>query len=70
VWLRKARPPRPGGHLSQSRYDVAVGVQRDGDARVPEHLRDYLGVPAFRQQQRGTGVPEVVEPYVGQPDPP
>ena len=35
--------PEAGDH-------VAVDVQRNGDARVPEHLRDYLRVDAFRQQ--------------------
>jgi hypothetical protein len=36
---------------------VAVDVQRDRDARVPEHLRDYLRVHVLRQQQGGAGVP-------------
>src|SRR5215211_3136217 len=61
---------RARSHLLHSRYHVAVGVQRDGDGRVPEHLGDYLRVDAFSQEERRTGVPEVVEAYVGQPGPP
>ena len=45
---------------------MAVNIQRDRDARVPEHLGDDLRVHAFRGEQRRAGVPEVVEAHVGQ----
>ena len=49
---------------------MAVDVQRDGDAEVPEHLRDYLRADALREQRRGARAPEVVEAYVAHPGPP
>ncbi len=33
---------------------------------MPEHLGDDLGVDALCQEERGAGMPEVVEPCVGQ----
>jgi hypothetical protein len=45
---------------------VAVGVERAGDVRVPEHLEDALWVDALREQQRRAGVPEAVEADVVQ----
>ena len=54
-------------HLSQTRYDVAVSVQRYRDTRVPEHLAHNLRVDHLCKQQGRAGVPEVVEAYVGQP---
>jgi hypothetical protein len=36
-----------GGSLVQARQDVAVGIHRDGDRRVPEPFTDDLaGMPA------------------------
>jgi hypothetical protein len=49
---------------------VTVSIQRDRDGGVPEHLGDDLRVYALRQQQRGAGVPEVVEADLRQPGPP
>jgi hypothetical protein len=60
----------PSRCVPKPRYHVAVDVQRDRDARVPEHLGDDLRVHALGQQQGGAGVPEVVEAYVGQPGTP
>ena len=56
--------------ITQPRYHVAVDVERDRHARVPEQLGDYLRVDALRQEQRRARVPEVVEAYVRQPGPP
>ena len=58
---------RAGCHLSQTRYDVAVSVQRYRDTRVPEHLAHNLRVDPLCKQQGRAGVPEVVEAYVGKP---
>ena len=55
------------GLLLYVRQDVGVEVQGDGDGRVPEHLLDDLRVYVLRQQDRGTGVPKIVETLVGQP---
>jgi hypothetical protein len=52
--------------LSQTWYDVAVGVQRYGYRGVPQHFTHDLRVNAFREQQRRARMPEIVEPYVGQ----
>ena len=49
------------------RQDVGVGVHRLRYGGVPEHLLDYLGIRAFTEKDRGAGVPEVVEPYPGEP---
>jgi hypothetical protein len=39
---------------------VAVGVQRDRDAWVPEHLAYDLWVDALRQEKRGAGLSRLV----------
>lgn len=52
---------RASRRASQSRYHVAVDVECNGHTRVPERLGDDLRVYAIRQEQRGAGVPEVVE---------
>ena len=49
---------------------MAVGVKRNADVGMPEHLRDSLEVDAFSEQERGARVPEVVESHVGQPSSP
>ena len=41
--------------------DVAVGVQRLRYGGVPQELLDVLGVDVAGEQQRGAGVPEIVE---------
>src|SRR6266851_1081222 len=40
---------------------VAIDVERDRDGRVPEHLRDDLGMNAAAQEQGCCGVSSVVE---------
>ena len=55
----------PGGdctvlHVGQ---DVGVGVHRLRYGGVPEHLLDYLGMRTLPEKDRGTSVPEVMEPY-------
>ena len=45
---------------------MAVRVEGDRDARVPEHLRNDLGVYALREKEGGARVPEVVETAVEQ----
>jgi hypothetical protein len=41
---------------------MAVTIHRDRDRRVPELLRDQLRRDPLSDQQRGEGVPQVVEP--------
>jgi hypothetical protein len=41
---------------------VGVGVQRDAYAGMAQQLLDVLGVLACHKQNRGAGVPEVVQP--------
>jgi hypothetical protein len=53
---------RAGGLGIQARQDVAVGVHGDGDAGVPEPLRDDLGRDAGGQGGRGVAVAHVVQP--------
>jgi hypothetical protein len=48
---------------------MAVGIQGDGYACAPQHLRDNLGVDVLGEQQRGARVPEIVKAYLGQPHP-
>ncbi len=43
------------------RQDVAVGVQREGDAGVPQALGHHLGMHARLQEQRLVGMPQAVE---------
>jgi hypothetical protein len=57
-----------GSLLLHRWQDVRVGVERHGDAGVPEPLGCDLGVYPAAQQQRRGGVPEIVEPQrVGEP---
>ena len=49
---------------------MAVGIQGNGDAGMPQQLRDNLGVDVLGEQQRGARVPEIVKAYLGQPGPP
>ena len=44
---------------------MTVTVERQADARVPEVLLDRLRVMALRDEERGAGVSEVVEPEAG-----
>ena len=46
---------------------MRVDVQGDRHVGMSEGLLNHLGVGADREHQGGTGVPEVVEPDVGQP---
>ena len=43
--------------------NVAIGVQRDGDARVTEELLDELGVLACHEEYCSAGVPKIMDPY-------
>jgi hypothetical protein len=36
---------------------MSVGVERDGDARLTEHLAHYLGVNDLGEQERRAGMP-------------
>jgi len=40
---------------------VRVGVERDGDASVAQHLRDNFGVNILGKEQRRTRVSKIVE---------
>ena len=46
---------------------VRIGVQGYGDASVPKHLGDDLGVNILGQEQGRASVAQVVEPNIGQP---
>jgi hypothetical protein len=50
-----------GGVAAEGRHDVAVRVRGRAHLCVAEHLHDHPGVNALGQQQRGCGVPPVVE---------
>ncbi len=54
--------------LSEPGHDVGVGVEGDGDAGVPEALRDDLGVDAGAEGEGGRGVPQVVQADRRQPE--
>ena len=47
----------------ERREQVAVAVECDGDAGVPEPLLDGLGVSALGDQQRRVRVAEIVESH-------
>src|SRR5215210_728652 len=46
--------------LSQPRYNVALGVQGDADARVSEHLAHYHRVDALSEEKLGAGLSRLV----------
>ncbi len=48
---------------------MGVGVQGDRYGGVTKHLGDYLRVDVAGEQQRGAGVPEVVEADLREPGP-
>jgi hypothetical protein len=51
-----------------SRNDVAIGVEREGDGGMAEHLRDELDVNALDEQDRRCGVAHVMESDGRQPN--
>src|SRR6266566_7280905 len=53
---------RAGRLLAQHRQDMRVGVHRDADLRVTEHLHDDPIWNAFRKQESRTAVPQVMQP--------
>ena len=46
---------------------MGVGVDGDGDAGVSQEVLDQLGVDATLEEERGAGVPEIVEGNVREP---
>lgn len=55
------------GHLvAHARQNVTVGIHRQADPRVAEHLLDQLRVHVRGQQRCGDGMAEVVKPNCGQ----
>jgi len=51
-----------GRLLAKHRQDVGVGVHRDPDLRVTEHIHDGPRRDALGEQERGTTVPQVMQP--------
>jgi hypothetical protein len=51
-------------HVGQ---DMGVSVHRLRYGGVSEHLLNYLGMRAPGKKDRSAGVPEVMEPYPGEP---
>ena len=51
--------------VSQSREHVTVGIQGDRDGGMTEKLLDDLGVYSRREERRGAGMTEIVEPDIG-----
>jgi hypothetical protein len=49
------------------RKHVGVGVERDGDGPVPQHLGDDLGVDVFEQQYGCGGVTQLVKRHRRKP---
>jgi hypothetical protein len=71
--LRKCpTSPRQRGYPSWrlpahgARVPVAVSVQGEGDSGVPQHLRHYLRMGSLSQQQRCSGMPQIMEADTGQ----
>jgi hypothetical protein len=58
---------RFGGAILHVREHMGIGIQCDGDAGVPQHLGDDLGVHVLGEQQRSTRVPQIVKAYRRQP---
>src|SRR5215211_9463665 len=56
-----------GGRCIQAGEDVAVGVEREPDGRVPEPLADDFGRHARCQRRARVAVADVVQPDLGQP---
>ena len=52
-------------HPSEVTHDVLVDGHGEGDAGVAEPLAHDLRVHVLLEQDRGVGVPEVVEPNAG-----
>ena len=57
---------RAGSLLGHARQKVRISIERHGDGRVPEEFLDVFGVDALGEQQRGAGVPEVMQGYARQ----
>jgi hypothetical protein len=51
----------------RGRHDVGVQVRRHGELRVPEDLHHHSRWHVLRKQQRGAGVPQVVEANAASP---
>jgi hypothetical protein len=62
----KQRVHGRGRLLVEDWYEVTVGIQRQGDSRVAQHLGHHLGVRPPSQEERCGGVPEVMKPDSGQ----
>ena len=58
---------RRSGSLIQAGEDVAVGVHRDSDGRVPEPFTDHLGRDAGGERSRRVAVAQVVQTDAGSP---
>ena len=59
---------RVGRFLAKHRRDMDVGVHRDADLSVPEHLHDGPRGNGLGKQERGTPVPQVMQPEPRTPD--
>ena len=59
-----------GRLLAQHRQDMRVGVHRDADLRVPEHLHDDPIRNALGKQSRCTPRPQVTQSKQVQASPP
>ena len=50
----------------QRGHEMRVGIERETDRGVSEHLADPFGVATLSQQQGRRGVPQIVEADHGQ----
>src|SRR5450759_4938969 len=68
--LRSAGPEQlihPLGRFPPDRrHDVAVRVEREADLRVPKRLHHDASRDTLGEQERGAGMPQVVEPLTGE----
>lgn len=62
----QCRPNARHGEMLGVRQDVAVGVQRDADLRVPQPLADQRQRHPVQQQERRVAVPEIMYANAGQ----
>ena len=56
-----------GSVALQRMSNMAIGVHRQTDLAVAEDLHNDAWVDSLRDQQRGAGMPQVVEPQMWQP---
>src|SRR5262249_2185083 len=70
-WIRAKRTSEPSFHriarfLVHLRQDVSIGLEGDRDVDEAEHPGNHDGGQLVEQQERGSGVTQVMRPDIGQ----